>query len=757
VCIFALFLSALSLACSVAEPETRAETPSRRDLIRRYRQEGRVLVVYGASVGGTVSEYETFGKQIASYRPSWKVEVKSDAETKRDDFRRTAVYLVGTARSNRWFGKLAEALPLSIDEAGFSFYEESYRDSTDVLRMLFPNPVDPEYPIFVIMGNSDEYLAQHLDTSRRRGDFEVTRNGMTLVMGSFAQSRSGDWMIDPQAYRVFESSEEATRSTAHFDYFVHGTLDEVSLESLSRANEAIYAQVVETLGNEAELPKRKLQVHVYGNSEGKGLVTNDTSPAHYDEKTGVLHVTLEAEKVGAREAKTAEFVLRLVLGKPKKLFLERGLAVYLADRALEKRDYLLWAARLTEAGEILPLEQLLDDERMERESDYVVDPLAGTFARLLLSQKADFLSLYSNWNLTSTELAGLEADWRDSLVLSAQTHRAEIESRHDRFPPPPDRYQKGFTHAHEGYQIYNGYLSERSDEALRKLGSFGADAVAIVPYTFMRNPNEPVHLPVPSGSGSENDESVIHSVRTAQNLGMTVMLKPQIWLHGGWPGDIRMKSKEDVRAFFEHYYRWIRHYALMAEHLEVPVLCIGTELRQMTVGNEVAWIEMIGRLRKLYSGRLVYAANWHGELDRLTFWRHLDYIGVNSYYPLSGKSNPRDEELKEGFRHAIDQIRVVYDRFRKPVLLTEIGFTSTPEPWREPHEPGRRKPVNLHDQARSYEIAFEGLSKETDWIRGVYWWKWPSDLGHGGSDHPGFTPNGKPAEEVVRKWYGNDR
>jgi hypothetical protein len=273
----------------------------------------------------------------------------------------------------------------------------------------------------------------------------------------------------------------------------------------------------------------------------------------------------------------------------------------------------------------------------------------------------------------------------------------------------------------------------------------------------MRNPNEPVHLPVPSSSGSENDESVIHSIRTAQDLGMTVMLKPQIWLRGGWPGDIRMKSEEDAQAFFAHYYRWIRHYALMAEHLEVPLLCIGTELRQMTVGHEAAWVEMIRRLRKLYSGRLLYAANWHGEFDRLTFWRHLDYIGVNSYYPLSGKDDPAQGELAEGFRHAIDQIRAVYERYEKPVLITEIGFTSTPAPWREPHAPGRRKPVNLRDQARSYEIAFEGLSKETDWIRGVYWWKWPSDLGQGGSDHTGFTPNGKPAEAVVRKWYGNDR
>ncbi len=713
-------------------------------------------MVYGTSVGVGGPEYEAFGKQIASSRSSWNVVVKSDTETRREDFQRTAVYLVGTPRSNGWFGKLAEELPLSLDEKGFGFYEQRYEEPTDVLRLFFPNPVDPNYPLFLIMGNSDAYLVQYLETNRRGDDFQITRNGMTLAMGSFAQSPRGAWVVDPQSVRTFEPATEAARSTEHFDYFLHGNLDETSMASLFRTNEAIYVQVNETLGNRAHLPNRTLQVHVYRNSEAKGLVTNDTGPAHYDETSGELHVVLEVEKDGAREAKTAEFLLRLALGKPKKGLLERGLAVHLVGRALDERDDHLWAARLVEAGELLPLAVLLDDERMERESDYVVDPLAGVFVEFLMSRENHFFPLYSNWNPTSAELAGLEADWRDSLVSSARRNRAEIESFRKRFPPPPGRYQKGFTHAHEGYQIYNGYLSERSDDALRKLGSFGTDAVAIVPYTFMRSPDEPIHLPVPKGSGSENDESVIHSIRTAQSLGMTVMLKPQIWLRGGWPGDIRMKSEEKVQAFFDHYYRWIRHYALMAEHLEVPVFCIGTELRQMTVGHEAEWIEMIRRLRKLYSGRLVYAANWHGEFDRLTFWRHLDYIGVNSYYPLSGKDDPAEEELREGFRHAIDQIRAVYDRYGKPVLLTEIGFTSTPAPWREPHEPGRRKPVNLVDQARSYEVAFEALSKETDWIRGVYWWKWPSDLGHGGGGHTGFTPNGKPAEEVVRKWYGND-
>ena len=59
-----------------------------------------------------------------------------------------------------------------------------------------------------------------------------------------------------------------------------------------------------------------------------------------------------------------------------------------------------------------------------------------------------------------------------------------------------------------------------------------------------------------------------------------------------------------------------------------------------------------------------------------------------------------------------------------------------------------------HGRIRS-DAAFAALADETSWIRGMYWWKWPTDLSLGGASDPGFTPNGKPAEEVIRRGYGS--
>jgi hypothetical protein len=62
--------------------------------------------------------------------------------------------------------------------------------------------------------------------------------------------------------------------------------------------------------------------------------------------------------------------------------------------------------------------------------------------------------------------------------------------------------------------------------------------------------------------------------------------------------------------------------------------------------------------------------------------------------------------------------------------------------------------VDTAAQARCYEAFFRGLEGRRS-CAGVYWWKWPSFLEYGGKRDDGFTPNGKPAQDVVARWYGS--
>jgi hypothetical protein len=138
----------------------------------------------------------------------------------------------------------------------------------------------------------------------------------------------------------------------------------------------------------------------------------------------------------------------------------------------------------------------------------------------------------------------------------------------------------------------------------------------------------------------------------------------------------------------------------------------------------------------------------------VAFWDAFDAIGLDCYYPLSEKDDPSDDELRVNAKRIAEKIGAVAKKYRQPVLVTEIGFCSTANPWKRPHEDGRRNAVNLETQRRCYKAMIQAFSERNhDWLAGVYWWKWPSTLEDGGPEDSQFTPNDKPAAQVVAKWY----
>jgi hypothetical protein len=195
------------------------------------------------------------------------------------------------------------------------------------------------------------------------------------------------------------------------------------------------------------------------------------------------------------------------------------------------------------------------------------------------------------------------------------------------------------------------------------------------------------------------------------------------------------------------------HYALLAEMYDIDILCVGVEMSKTTQSQEGRWRDLIRALRTVYRGRMTYAANWGTEFESISIWADLDYIGMNCYYPLSDSKDASDADLAQGIDAALSRLDDVGARFGKPVIITEVGFTSMEAPWVAPYERRRNAPADVEAQARCYELFFQGLTGR-EHCAGVYWWKWPSFLEYGGPRHTGFTPNGKPAEEVVRRWYG---
>ncbi len=623
------------------------------------------------------------------------------SEATETDLARGGVVLVGTARSNPWIARIASRLPVAVDESGIRLRGKLYDGARDSLQLVYPSPFRAAALLYLVTGNSDEAVLEALGC-RRRGDFQIRRDGSTLVLGRFRD----DWSLDPEEVRQLESA------------------DETSFQDFARRNDAMRARAEELFG--LLPPSPELEVRLYPSLEHKGLVTDDTRPAHID---------------GLR--------LHAVMGvgrEPERLLAERLLEARIADATLRRG---VSALMVTTEGELdsfdgtsLRLSRISDPPRLTsfgEESPFVLEAMSASFARFVLRDRGP-----EALARPLVDLPSLERRWLQSLEA-------------DETPPPPAlaRFQHGMTLAHEGFEIHDGYLAARSDRSLDKLQSLGVDSVAIVPYAFMADPLRVTPLSVPERPGSETDEAVTHAIEAAKSRGMTVLLKPQIWLRRSWPGEIEPHGRDEEERFFREYGRWIRHYALMAEKHGVEILAIGTELSKMTRGRTSRWETLIRDIRLLYRGRLVYAANWGDEVGLVGFWPLLDYIGVDFYYPLSSKDSPSDGDLRAGFERSLEPIRALSRRFSKPVLLTEIGYASTRSSWKSPHSSDRGREPSPEHQARAYEAAFTALADETSWIRGMYWWKWPTDLALGGAGDPGFTPNGKPAEEVIRRGYGS--
>ena len=62
--------------------------------------------------------------------------------------------------------------------------------------------------------------------------------------------------------------------------------------------------------------------------------------------------------------------------------------------------------------------------------------------------------------------------------------------------------------------------------------------------------------------------------------------------------------------------------------------------------------------------------------------------------------------------------------------------------------------MSLADQAAGYTALLAGAAGSGSWLRGVFVWLWKDDPSGGGPSCDQFTPFGKPAELVLRQYFG---
>lgn len=252
----------------------------------------------------------------------------------------------------------------------------------------------------------------------------------------------------------------------------------------------------------------------------------------------------------------------------------------------------------------------------------------------------------------------------------------------------------------------------------------------------------------------------------AHEFGFKVMLKPHIWLStpsmGKWRSDIYPKNEENWLLWSADYRKQMMHYAALAEESKVAILCVGTELSQLALRKPKFWNSLIREIREIYSGELTYAANWDDELGKIKFWADLDYIGIQAYFPIAQNNNPERSEIIKGWQVHLNQLEEVYNQFKRPILFTEMGYKSTLDSARKPWAWSNSfsnlyKKVSTRSQANCYEVFFQIIWPQK-WFAGVHIWQWRSPYERsGGKTHLGFTPQRKPAENIIAKGFGVTR
>lgn len=319
---------------------------------------------------------------------------------------------------------------------------------------------------------------------------------------------------------------------------------------------------------------------------------------------------------------------------------------------------------------------------------------------------------------------------------------------------------KGSTEEATAYEKQKGVCwvgqpKEISKNEIREVKQRGINWISQTPFGWQRSPsdtliNTETHSQTPWWGESKKGISITTAL--AQQHGIRTLLKPHLWVHESWPGEIEMQSEAEWKAWFRQYENFIIPYAMLADSIGIEILCIGTELHKTVKRSE--WISVIKKIKAVYRGKLTYAANFSGEFEDVPFWEELDYIGVQAYFPLATGRQPALKELQEGWKDPLKRIEKIYKKNKRPVIFTELGYKSTPdaalEPWRWPEQ---NEEVCLVTQSNCYEAFFQTVWSR-EYIAGVYFWKWyPHSPRH--STDGDFTPQGKPAEQVMENWFSN--
>lgn len=283
----------------------------------------------------------------------------------------------------------------------------------------------------------------------------------------------------------------------------------------------------------------------------------------------------------------------------------------------------------------------------------------------------------------------------------------------------------------------------------------GSGWVCLVPYGYTRMGTTRVHFDTERQWWGERTVGVQESINLAQKHHLNIMLKPQVYFPGSWPGDLTFETEEDWTAWEEDYRTFILHWAELANTYELELFCIGTEFKLSIQQRPEFWANLIKEIKSIYCGKITYSANWD-EYPLVPFWDELDYIGISAYFPLLQEDTPDVNSLIKSWKPIKSTLEQFSNNLSVPILFTEYGYLSTDgccgKTWILEKDV-RNLDINQTCQANGFDALLQVFGDE-NWWAGGFIWKWfPEGKGHEGYPAKDYTPQNKQAEAVISKYY----
>ena len=246
------------------------------------------------------------------------------------------------------------------------------------------------------------------------------------------------------------------------------------------------------------------------------------------------------------------------------------------------------------------------------------------------------------------------------------------------------------------------------------------------------------------------------SIQIAHELGYYVMIKPHLFLNFKaqdlWVGNLNWKTEQEWRTFEDSYFNFIVGLSKIADSMEVEMLSIGTELGTFPQKRKRKWSVLIDSVRSNYKGAITYCANFDAYED-FPLWNKVDLIGIDAYFTIDTSQQAGLDNCRAGWKPIKKDLEKLSKKMGKKILFSEFGYTSSDYCAFKPFGGHGNGDVNLVAQANAYRAIFDTFWDE-QWFSGGFSWVWRFDNDQPENyDNFSFSPQNKPAANIISKVY----